>query len=69
MPKAKEPGKSRTEAALGDPARPDRDLNLSEEDARAGGPADESVVGEEDPGAGLEFLVKPDRKAKDKKKD
>lgn len=67
--KAKEADKSRTETALGDDGRPQRDLNLSEEDAKAGGPADESVLGEEDPGAGLEFLVKPDRDAKDKKPD
>lgn len=40
----------------------DRDLTLSEEDAEASGPADQSVVGEEDPGAALEFFVKHDEK-------
>lgn len=35
-----------------------RDYTLSEADAKAGGPADQSVAGEEDPGAGLEFLIK-----------
>lgn len=34
---------------------------LSREDAAAGGPADSSVSGEEDPGAGLEALVKRDK--------
>ncbi len=38
-----------------------RDWTLSPEDASAGGPAGESVGGEEDPGAGLEFLVKKRR--------
>lgn len=35
-----------------------RDFTLTRAEARAGGPADMSVTGEEDPGAGLEFLVK-----------
>jgi len=35
----------------------ERDFCLSRHDAAAGGPADQSVTGEEDPGAGLEFLV------------
>ncbi len=39
---------------------PERDLTLTRKDAKAGAPADESVGGEEDPGAGLEFLVKRD---------
>lgn len=39
---------------------PQRDITLSEEEAKASSPSDESVCGEEDPGAGLEFLVKPD---------
>lgn len=37
-----------------------RDL-LSREDAAAGSPADYSVSGEEDPGAGLEALVRRDK--------
>lgn len=37
----------------------ERDIVLSPQDAKAGGPAGESVTGEEDPGAGLEFLVRP----------
>lgn len=41
------------------PAQPDeRDYHLTRRDAAAGAPADESVTGEEDPGAALEFLVK-----------
>lgn len=40
-------------------AHPDeRDYHLNRRDAAAGAPADASVTGEEDPGAGLEFLVK-----------
>lgn len=40
------------------PAQPDeREYHLTRRDAAAGAPADESVTGEEDPGAGLEFLV------------
>jgi hypothetical protein len=34
------------------------EYHLSPHDAAAAAPADESVTGEEDPGAGLEFLVK-----------
>lgn len=41
---------------------PSRDITLSDEDAAAGAPADSSVAGEEDPGVGLEFLVKRERK-------
>lgn len=46
---------------LVEPRRDDRerDIVLSPQDAKAGGPAGESVTGEEDPGAGLEFLVRP----------
>lgn len=41
------------------PAQPEeREFHLTRRDAAAGAPADESVTGEEDPGAGLEFLVK-----------
>lgn len=36
----------------------ERDYQLNRRDAAAGAPADESVTGEEDPGAGLEFLVR-----------
>lgn len=46
-----------TEAAQTTP-EVDRDFFLTPHDAEAGGPADASVTGEEDPGAGLEFLVK-----------
>lgn len=35
-----------------------RDLTLTEREAEAGAPPDESITGEEDPGVGLEFLVK-----------
>lgn len=35
-----------------------RDYQLNRRDAAAGAPADASVTGEEDPGAGLEFLVR-----------
>lgn len=35
-----------------------RDLLLPEDQAEAGSPSNYSVSGEEDPGAGLEFLVK-----------
>lgn len=35
-----------------------QEFHLSRRDAAAAAPADESVTGEEDPGAGLEFLVK-----------
>jgi hypothetical protein len=35
----------------------ERDFCLSRRDAASGGPAGASVTGEEDPGAGLEFLV------------
>lgn len=39
--------------------RPDEsEYHLSPRDAAAAAPADESVTGEEDPGAGLEFLVR-----------
>lgn len=37
-----------------------RDITLSEEEAIASSPANESVCGEEDPGAGLEYLVNSD---------
>lgn len=47
---------------------PSRDVTLSDEDAEAGAPADSSVAGEEDPGAGLEFLVKREHK-KDEESD
>ena len=40
----------------------ERDLTLSEEEAEASGPADQSVAGEEDPGAALEFFVRHDEK-------
>jgi hypothetical protein len=36
----------------------ERDYQLSRRDAAAGSPPDASVTGEEDPGAGLEFLVR-----------
>ena len=36
----------------------DSEYHLSPHDAAAAAPADESVTGEEDPGAGLEFLVR-----------
>lgn len=36
----------------------ERDLVLTRRDAAAGGPADALVTGEEDPRAGLEFLVR-----------
>lgn len=39
-----------------------RDITLSEHDAESGAPADSSVAGEEDPGAGLEALVKREPK-------
>lgn len=39
------------------PTAAERDFILTRRDAAAGGPADASVTGEEDPGAGLEFLV------------
>ncbi len=42
------------------PQIPERDLTLTRKDAKAAAPASESVGGEEDPGAGLEFLVKRD---------
>lgn len=48
--------------------KPSRDFILSDEDAEAGAPADSSVAGEEDPGVGLEFLVKRERK-KDEGRD
>lgn len=35
-----------------------RDCKLNRRDAAAGAPADVSVTGEEDPGSGLEFLVR-----------
>lgn len=38
----------------------DRDL-LTKDEAASGGPADYSVTGEEDPGAGLEALVRRDQ--------
>jgi hypothetical protein len=41
-----------------DPHPDERDYHLNRRDAAAGAPADASVTGEEDPGAGLEFLVK-----------
>lgn len=44
--------------ASGDDRTSERDFQLSESDAAAGAPADASVCGEEDPGVGLEFLVK-----------
>ncbi len=37
---------------------PERNYTLSKADAAAGAPFDASVCGEEDPGGGLEFLVK-----------
>jgi hypothetical protein len=36
----------------------ERNYQLNRRDAAAGAPADASVTGEEDPGAGLEFLVR-----------
>lgn len=47
------------------PSHP-RDWEISKGDAAAGSPTDESVCGEEDPGAGLEYLVRaePDEKPK-----
>lgn len=41
---------------------PVRRYTLSEADAVAGAPIDASVCGEEDPGVGLEFLVKEMRR-------
>lgn len=35
-----------------------RDLTLPKKNVEAAGPADTSVCGEEDPGAGLEYLVR-----------
>lgn len=54
MMKPKITSNSKTDTANED----QRDLTLTEEEAKAGAPSDESVTGEEDPGVGLEFLVK-----------
>lgn len=59
VPASKGPADNRQNpeaSAKGSPSG--RDFTLSESDAAAGAPADESVCGEEDPGVGLEFLVK-----------
>ncbi|WP_181898451.1 hypothetical protein [Alteromonas aestuariivivens] len=44
----------------------ERDLTMSDEDAQASGPEDESVCGEEDPGSALEDLVTRKDNAKNK---
>lgn len=51
--KAKQPAKQL-------PPDDERDITLSRKDAAAGAPADYSVAGEEDPGVGLEFMVRGD---------
>lgn len=48
---------------------PRRDIELDGPDAQAGAPSDSSVLGEEDPGAGLEFLVRRDRPKQDRHDD
>lgn len=64
MNKSKRPAtKPTTSIKKPSPSKPDphpdeRDYQLNRRDAAAGAPADASVTGEEDPGAGLEFLVK-----------
>jgi hypothetical protein len=63
MTKPKSPNPAPEETAV-NPADPfhdefhERDYQLTRRDAAAGAPADASVTGEEDPGAGLEFLVR-----------
>lgn len=39
-----------------------RDITLPDDEAEASGPADESVLGEEDPGVALEELVEEEKK-------
>lgn len=67
----RKPSKTNPERAAAAPAKPcptackataedPRDLLLTRSDAAAGSPADASVAGEEDPGVGLEFLVRSD---------
>lgn len=56
-PEPPEPAVSPQDTPLHHP----RDFTLTRREARAGGPADMSVTGEEDPGAGLEFLVQKER--------
>ncbi len=56
-PADQEPHASHPESSA-PPCHHERDYRLSRRDAAAGAPADASVTGEEDPGAGLEFLVK-----------
>lgn len=49
--------------------RPERDAHIEPDNVPAGGPSDASVIGEEDPGAGLEFLVKRDKPKSDSQDD
>lgn len=60
-PKSLNPTPEETAVKPADPHHDEfheRDCQLSRRDAAAGAPADASVTGEEDPGAGLEFLVR-----------
>lgn len=60
-PKSPNPTPDETAVTPPDPLSDEfhqRDYQLNRRDAAAGAPADASVTGEEDPGAGLEFLVR-----------
>jgi hypothetical protein len=60
-PKSPSPPPDDTAAKPADPRCDEfheRDYQLSRRAAAAGSPSDASVTGEEDPGSGLEFLVR-----------